>query len=227
MMKRLLLLTLLAACEKDPVMTGPDMAMSLIPSAPMLGAAIDRMGRPAINTALNNTFNDDDAQKSIAKDAYNTEGNQANWFTMEVEGKLLTKEFAGNLAVIDALDGVCGNQLMALGDSTGDAGAAEYAALPTVLVDDELYLDTSIGDCKPVTTVGSLALPNYLAVEARFLGLPLATCGGRTPLDDVIDVTYTLLAAGASGTVVSDGIDADDAATPPSLSAFPFLNSPN
>jgi hypothetical protein len=226
---RLLLLTLLCVgCEDTPMMmSGPDMAMSLIPTPPTLGAAIDRMGRAAINTALNNTFNDDEAQKNVAKDTHNTEGNQANWLTLEIEGKLVTKEFAGNLAVIDALDGVCGNQLLALGDPTGDAGLDEYARLPPILADDQLYLDTSIGDCKPITMVGGLNLPNYLAVEARFIGLPLSTCGGRTPLDDTIDVTLTLLAAGASGTVVSDGINGDDAATPASLSEFPFLTAPN
>src|SRR5438045_6193332 len=41
------------------------------PAPPALGAQIDRMGRPAINTALNNTFNADAASKGKAKDAYN------------------------------------------------------------------------------------------------------------------------------------------------------------
>jgi len=143
-----------------------------------------------------------------------------------IEGKSVLKEFAGNLAIIDGLDGVCGNQLLAAGDATGDAGATEYAALPAVLVDDELYLDTSIADCRAQVVSGQ-PLPNYLAVEARFLGLPLTACGGRTPLDDVIDISFTLLASGPSG-AVSDGVDADaDPATAASLTEFPFLNAPN
>jgi hypothetical protein len=200
---------------------GPDMAMNIIPTPPTLGFALDRMGRPAINTALNNPFNPNTDQQGIAKDDYNGEADQAAWAQLMIEGKPVTKEFAGNLAVIDALDGVCGNQLLAAGDASGDAGLAEYAALPQVLADDELYVDTSVGDC----TAGTL--PNYLAVEARSLGLPLTACGGRTPLDDVMDVTYTLLASGGT-TKVSDGIDADaDPAAPASLTDFPFLNPPN
>ena len=71
-------------------------------------------------------------------------------------------------------------------------------------------------------------IPNYLAVEGRFLSQPFSTCGGRRgTLDDTIDVSYTVLAAGLSGTVVTDGIDADaDPATPASLTDFPFLNAP-
>jgi hypothetical protein len=212
------------ACDDNTMMmmTVPDMAMNLMPSAPTLGAAIDRMGRPAINTALNQSFNPVDASKNAGKDAYNAEGNQANWATLMVEGKPITKEFAGNLAIIDALDGKCGNQLLSGGDSTGDAGAAEYAALAGVLVDDELYVDTSIGDCT-LKMIGGQPVPNYLSVEARFLGLPFVACGGRTPLDDVIDVSYTVLALGIAGRV-SDGIDTDDHTA--SLTDFPFLADP-
>jgi hypothetical protein len=221
-MKNLLFLLLCSAgCDKE-MMGTPDMAVNIIPTPPILGFAIDRMGRPAINTALNNTFNPNDTQKGIAKDNYNGEVDEATWATLIIEGKPMTKEFAGNLAVIDSLDAVCGNQLLAAGDSSGDAGAAEYAALPAVLVDDQLYLDTSVGDCK-----GTATLPNYLAVEARSLGLPLTACGGRTPLDDVIDITFTLLASGGT-TPVTDGVNADaDPATAASLTDFPFLNSPN
>src|SRR5712672_2619843 len=127
MSRYLLLLALVGGCDDNTMMGSPDMAMNLMPAAPTLGAEIDRMGRPAINTALNNSFNPDDTTKGSGKDAYNAEGNQANWATLMLDGKLVTKEFAGNLAIIDALDGVCGNQLLAGGDSTGDAGVTEYA----------------------------------------------------------------------------------------------------
>jgi hypothetical protein len=214
---------LVGACDDNTMMMStPDLAMNLMPSAPTLGAAIDRMGRPAINTALNQTFNPIDVSKGAGKDAYNAEGNPANWATLMVEGKPITREFAANLAIIDALDGVCGNQLLAGGDSTGDAGLTEYAKLASVLVDDELYVDTSIGDCTFKMLSGQ-PVPNYLSVEARFLGLPFVACGGRTPLDDVIDVSFTVLASGLSGHV-SDGIDADDHT--PSLTDFPFLADP-
>lgn len=222
-MKKLLFLLLCSTgCDKESMMAMPDMAINVLPTPPILGFAIDRMGRPAINTALNNMFNPNDTQKGIAKDNYNGEVNEADWATVLIEGKPITKEFAGNLAVIDGLDAVCGNQLLAAGDPSGDAGASEYAALPAVLVDDQLYLDTSIGDCK-----ATASLPNYLAVEARFLGLPLTTCGGRTPLDDVIDISFTLLASGGTA-AVTDGVNADaDPSTAASLTDFPFLNAPN
>jgi hypothetical protein len=38
---------------------------------PALGAQVDRMGRPAINTAANNTFNTNAVAADAAKDAYN------------------------------------------------------------------------------------------------------------------------------------------------------------
>ena len=219
----LMMMLVIGACDDNTMqMEMPDLSMNLMPSAPTLGAAIDRMGRPAINTALNQSFNPVDASKNAGKDAYNAEGNQANWATLMVEGKPVTKEFAGNLAIIDALDGVCGNQLLSGGDSTGDAGLTEYAALAGVLADDELYVDTSIGDCT-LKMLSGQPIPNYLSVEARAIGLPFVACGGRTPQDDVIDVSYSVLAAGLSGHV-SDGIDADDHTT--SLTDFPFLADP-
>jgi hypothetical protein len=223
-------------CDDDTGFSGPkilDMASNAIPTPPTLGAEIDRMGRAAINTALNNTFNPNDGtngtsdQRGAAKDAYNAEGNQANWAKLMLNGKLVTAEFAGNLAIIDALDGKCGNQLLATGGG-GDAGALGYAAAAGLLVDDQLYVDTTKMDCKPITMVGGTPLPNYLAVEARAIQLPFPTCGGRTPLDDVIDISYTLLASGLDLTPVSDGVPKDaDPAMDASLTDFPFLNAPN
>ena len=65
----------------------------------------------------------------------------------------------------------------------------------------------------------------YLAVEANAVGIANNDCGGRTPLEDTIDTTYSVLAAGAlSG--VADGIAADADGTA-SLTAFPFLDRPN
>lgn len=206
---------------------GVDMAVMTIPTPPGLGAQIDRMGRPAINTALNNTFHPDDAVKNAAKDANNAEGNEANWSSVIVGNKPAIIEYAASLAIIDALDGKCGNQVLAAGGG-GDAGAMGYTALASVLIDDELYVDTAKTNCLSTELAPGVPVPNYLAVEARFLGLPFPSCGGRTPLDDTIDVTYSLLAAGTDMVHVSDGIDSDaDQATPPSLTEFPFLRNPN
>ncbi len=83
----------------------PD-SMVPFPAAPTLGAQIDRMGRPAVNTALNHGFDPTQAGKD-AKDAYNAMSDKAAWLAPANVG-----EFMKNLAMIDVLDtGVCGNGL--------------------------------------------------------------------------------------------------------------------
>jgi hypothetical protein len=117
---------------------------------------------------------------------------------------------AGNLAILDGLDRNCGNQLLA--GSSPVAG--RYDALAGVLADDQLYVNTASGTCA-----------QYLAVEANAVGIPNTDCGGRTPLEDSIDTTYSLLAAGAlSG--VTDGVP-EDADSDPSLTVFPYLDDPS
>jgi hypothetical protein len=179
------------------------------PAPPALGAQIDRMGRPAINTALNNTFNADTAAQSAAKDAYNKDTDLANW------SKTFGAETSKNLATLDGLDGVCGNQFLV---NVTDAGpnyenARVYGGLGGVTADDRLWLDTNGATCN-----------TYLAVEGQATGLiPNTDCGGRALKYDVIDITYS---AAAKGTIigVGDGIDADPVKT--AATAFPFLSAP-
>jgi hypothetical protein len=168
---------------------------------PTLGAQIDRMGRPAIGTALMETFNGDDDAKGMAKDEYNAAGPD-DWADFE-------EPFQDSLGILDALDATCGNQLLA---DTG-AGDEQYAPLAALLADDQLYVNTDKGECGA-----------YLGVEAEFKGLvPDGTCGGRTPAYDVIETSYSVLAAGVlSG--VDDGITEDDAEHDPDT--FPFLAEP-
>jgi hypothetical protein len=244
MKARLLVLALCAAagCGDDDTTNpgGLDMAVSQFPAVPTLGVEIDRMGRPAINTALVHAFDPVDGTKNAAKDKYNAEGNPANWATTAAFGGEYLNELAKNLAILDALDGVCGNQLLAMG-SGADAAASSYNTLATLLLDDQLYIDTSIVTCAPVT-LGTQRVPNYLAVEARYALGPIGAgglglnptvsalfggCGGRTPLDDVIDVTYSFLGKGLDG-VITDGVDQDADPMPgASLTEFPFLSAPN
>ncbi len=172
------------------------------PAAPGIGAQIDRMGRPAINTALNHTFDSNMATKDAAKDAYNANATPSTWNTA-------VPEFMANLAILDGLDTVCGNQLGA------DLTPTRYQGLAGALADDELYVNAASGSCGA-----------YLGVEANALGVvPNNDCGGRTPLEDIIDESYSVLAAGAlSG--VSDGVASDMTGTA-SLTTFPFLAAPN
>jgi hypothetical protein len=166
---------------------------------PELGDQIDRMGRPAISTALVQTFNPDEDEKNAAKDAYN--------FAPPGEWSEFTEEFETSLGILDALDAECGNQLLAGVDPGG------YSALATVLVDDRLYVDTDKGECT-----------EYLGVEAQALELVTdGSCGGRTPDYDVIERSYSVLAAGMLAGI-DDTITEDDAMH--DSDTFPFLAEP-
>lgn len=167
---------------------------------------IDRMGRAGVNTALTDPFfQPNQAEEQERHDAnalaYNSNSNPNQW----------SEQFAApiqtSLAILDSLDEDCGNQLVA------DQAAPRYSFLAEVLADDRLYVNTISGTCN-----------QYLAVEANAVGVLNSDCGGRTPLADTIDTTYSVLAAGAlSG--VGDGITQDADGTH-SNSAFPFLDDP-
>jgi hypothetical protein len=179
------------------------------PPAIQLDAQIDRMGRAGINTAATAPF----FRESVAEeqelhdevsDAYNSASDPSEWVD------LFGERIAANIAILDSLDTVCGNQLLA-GD---EAAPGRYDALAGVLADDQLYVNTESGTCA-----------QYLAVEGNAVGITNDDCGGRTPLHDTIDVTYSVVAVGAL-TGVGDGIPVDADGTA-SLSVFPYLDSPN
>ena len=175
---------------------------------PTLGTQIDRMGRPAINTAVSDPFDPSSTAEDAAKDAYNANSDPTTWVSA------FTPQFISNLAILDGLDAKCGNQVFAtLPDGGYNPSETRYTTLASVLADDRLWVNTASGTCVV-----------YLAVEANATGLISNNdCGGRTPLEDVIDESYSLLAAGTvSG--VTDGIN-QDADGPPDLSTFPFLNA--
>lgn len=172
-------------------------------SAPVLGRQIDRMGRAAINTAVTDPFFSDSTAHGRVQDDYNAAQASETWADMFAD------RMAANLAILDALDTNCGNQLLAGAQPV----EGRYDGLAGVLADDRLFVNTDSGACQ-----------QYLAVEGDALGITNDDCGGRTPLHDTVDVSYSVLAIGAL-TGVGDGIasDADGAA---SLSAFPYLLAP-
>jgi hypothetical protein len=191
------------------------------PTAPTLGAQIDRLGRPAVNTALTDPFWDDGVQTvdqhHAKQDAYNAASDPTMWAGTMVGGKTVLALFKGNLAAFDGLDtglptapNTCGNQL-AFG---GPLGAA-YTTLATVLADDEIYLDTTTATCN-----------QYLGVEAKALGVAITDCGGRTLTYNVADTTYNALVIGAFTGPVVNGVTADGDGSP-SNTTFPFLGAPN
>jgi hypothetical protein len=201
-------------CDDDTGGGSADMAAAGNP-APKLGAQIDRMGRPAMNTALTDPFGlTASTTTDDFKNAYNAEASPAMW-----QSKFMTS-IEQNLAILDSADTTCGNSVGVMGD--GADGGNRYAFIAGVLADDELYVNTASGTCGL-----------YLAVEASALGLSAAAadCGGRTPAEDTIDESYTLLTAGVAAYLgdphaVTDGIDANDKAGV-SVSDFPFLAAPN
>ncbi len=179
------------------------------PPPPVLGAQIDRLGRPGVNTALTDPFDLEGptTTENAAKDAYNAASDPTKWaasFQSEIEQ---------NLAIINGLDANCENQFAESPTKT-DGGTSRYDALGGVLVDDELYVNTAATACG-----------QYLAVEANATGIvPNADCGGRTLSYDVIDTTYSVLAIGKLAGV-SDGVSEDDHADK-QTATFPFLAPP-
>jgi hypothetical protein len=171
---------------------------------PPLGAQIDRVGRPGINLALDHVF-DTTASAGAAKNAYNADANPSHWSSY-------VPEIARNLAVYDALDGTCGNQL-----GYGAFGTPAYSALATMLAADALWVDTDAATCT-----------QYLAVERTALGQAMADCGGWTPLEDAMYVTYNALAGTLSAAMppgpLTNGITTPS--SPPS-DAFPYLAVPH
>jgi hypothetical protein len=148
------------------------------------------------------TFNGDADAKNSAKDAYNAAG-PSEWAGF-------AEDFAGSLAILDSLDTVCGNQLLA----SADEGGGRYMTLAGILADDQLYVNADSGTCG-----------TYLGLEAEVVGAIGAGeggCGGRMPSDDIIDRSYSVLAAGIL-TGIDDTIAVDDCE--PSA-AFPFLCAP-
>jgi len=214
---------------------GPAPDATPFPSAPTLGAQIDRMGRAGVNTALTDPFWDDGTKTSAAhkieQDNYNQASNPAAWKdVLLAPGKTVAAAIRGNLAAFDALDGSgdgtmandgCGNQL-AYNATVGGMTFPNYTLLATVLTDDRLYLNTAGTTCN-----------TYLAVEANVLGVTNNDCGGRTPAYNTIDITYSALAAGVAVCAtpatcpVSSGVRVDpDTGANASGPNFPYLGDP-
>ncbi|MEO0323828.1 MAG: hypothetical protein AAF447_12785, partial [Myxococcota bacterium] len=195
--------------------TGMDTAMAMdmpagamprgMATPPSVGTQIDRSGRPAISTATVSTFTPDET-RDARRAAYTNSADPSTWVSD------FQDEIAGTLAILDSVDTVCGNQLLA-----GDMPVAgRYDGLAGVLADDRLWVNAASG-----TNDGNL----YLGVEAQALGvLPDGGAGGRRPTDDIIERSYSVLVAGALGGI-DDGLPTDDATH--DNGAFPFLAAPS
>ena len=87
--------------------------------------------------------------------------------------------------------------------------------LAEVLLNDFLVVDVS----KPFT------LETYFEIENAILrGKTHATCGGRVPNEDIIDVIFTMLINGGKKPMIKDG---SDHPTNWATAEFPYLATPN
>jgi len=199
----------------------------------MLGAQIDRVGRPAISTLLIGTFAAP-ATRTAAQDAYRQASDPATWKTTMLRPNVtIEQELETNLAVFDALDtGLppppppaplfgCGNAFR----YNSPTGATSYQLAADMFADDELHVDTA----KPTCNV-------FLALEldyGSFGRFTHTTCGGRMPTHDAIDMMYSVLAAGALGVVQQGNGDLvpviyDNAMVHVDVTdKFPFLGPPH
>jgi len=186
------------------------------PARPAISATqIDRMGRAGVNTALTDPFGVIPGMTADqAKDQYNAASDPAQWVS-KFKGPIAT-----HLAIYDFVSRCQGKQLAA----GATVAAGRYDALAAVLADDQLYVRTSSSTC---------AL--YLAAEADATGLTSnnGDCGGRTPTEDTIKETLSLLFLGkptgiTDGLAVgAGGLGADDDGNGVNATTFPFLGNPN
>ncbi len=177
-----------------------------IPDVPALGVQIDRMGRPAINTATTQTFTPD-ATREAAQDAFNADGAPATWVAT------YAGDAATALGILDSLDANCGNQAFS-GGMAGQSDPDAYSTLGGVLANDYLVVNGAPMPAGTCTT--------YLAVEVTALGIANTDCGGRKPSYDVIASTYSVV-AGTFPTVFDDTIAAG---SDQNVETFPYLAAP-
>ncbi|MGE0548375.1 MAG: hypothetical protein AB7O24_02300 [Kofleriaceae bacterium] len=184
----------------------------------VLGPQLDRMGRPYVSNLLIAPL-DDLVPRTAKRDAYNQADDPSTWATILIDPsanppRTIVAELAANIALYDPISftggpNVCGTSLM----YQSPASLTSYLAAATLLADDRIYVDTTKATCEA-----------YLAVELG-VAQSVSGCGGRTPLVDTFDVTYTALATGllaAAG--FGDDVSAHDDV---SATAFPFLGNPH
>ena len=167
------------------------------------GKQIDRAARPLTGGALLGPLATDEISGRMKED-YNAATPQgAAQFLPEIEK---------SLALYDAFDGKCGNQLL----SAGAAPAPQrYEKLARILADDRLWVNTESTVCTQLFGVELASLAGH--TEAAI------DCGGRTPLYSAANVYRSLLVDGTT-TSISDGLDRDEKRH--SETEFPFLAAP-
>ena len=193
---------LVISVDRDIVAIGGDL-LALWATTSNAKRQLDRMGRPLTENALLATLGAPERADELKERFNETTPAASTEFVAEIQK---------GLALYDAFDASCGNQLLADRGTTTDA---RYLPLARVLADDRLWVDSASPVCN-----------QFFAVElAHAAGRESLAkdCGGRTITDDAIDVYRALLVNGTT-IGVEDGVDADD--HPHSLTRFPFVAAP-
>jgi Domain of unknown function (DUF4331) len=171
-------------------------------AAGKLPIRLERVGRPEVKNAILFWKAYDPVNRDLdLRDLYNLE--DAFHLGKDYRGAYRARLNA-NLAVFDRLDGQT------------DWPLDEHGAHPLteLLLADHLVMDVS----KPY------AEDSFLEIERAMLqGRGHATCGGRSPNDDVMDTLYTLLVNAGGGPRIGDGVDR---ATAAATHTFPYLAPP-
>jgi hypothetical protein len=229
---------------------------TVFPAAPTLGAVIDRMGRPAVNTALNAVV-DTGTAKTAKKDAYNHAAlDPITWgatvldaagtdpaypitTALQVLGprKTVAGEFRKYLGIFDTLDQGSTLPHTAIGGANNDVGGtggcgngALYGGFAGTST-HYATLATVLSDDELYVDTAKLTCNTYLSVEVDVIAGAHSQCGGRTPSHDVIDSSYSLLASGANGFAGASFTplvgDGVTVHADVSDSVFPFLGTPH
>jgi hypothetical protein len=164
---------------------------------------IDRAARPLTGNALLGTVASEQVSNRLKED-YNAA-------TPRTSARFVD-EMKQGLALYDAFDGKCGNQLLA---KKGTPSPGRYQELAEMLADDRLWVNTESTICLQLFAV---ELTTLAGQSERVID-----CGGRTPLYNAANVYRSLLVDGTT-TSVDDGVDRDDKTQ--SETDFPFLAAP-
>ena len=169
------------------------------------GKQLDRMARPFVSNTLLGTapFSTDDAS-GLRREEYNE--------SLPSTSARFIADLQKSLAFQDALDGQCGNQLLA----EPRASPSRYQELAKVFADDRLWVNSASRVCTQFFAAEIASLTDKEALSRD--------CGGRAPTYDTSNMWRSLLISG-SRSGVTDGLDRDE--HPPSATMYPFLAPPD
>lgn len=159
---------------------------------------IDRVGRPLTNIVFV------DALATVTGVAHEDVLDDFNRATPD-EPTIFLRPIGGTLALLDAADGTCGNQI----GRDSDPEDLPYSTLASLIADDRLYLSLTNRSCS-----------DFWGLELNAMGSNGETCGGRTPGQDAVGVLYDEVLH------LEDGLDAPEFSYEANLPFMPVVEEP-